>query len=269
MTTECANWERQGFPSKKAPDQTQAIADDQNSPYAQMTMLASLEDSLESCDLETEQKKEQPAAKKVKCLGRSKGRTFLKHMEPSRSGPRTMLGALQTTKHPFKIAHKLPFVAFPIGDGGISDDVATLSGPLDTGGCSNMGNLSHHKEIHDQHTQFVDELICLQEESYKTINVGGIKGGVIITHRIRHVMPFIDKGEQCFITLGLMEDLPIDTLFGLGFQKDTKMTIDFGTKQVESAFLQKQFAVTFKEPRHASNPDSVGLQGNNTSHTVR
>jgi hypothetical protein len=60
-------------------------------------------------------------------------------------------------------------------------------------------------------------LICLQEESCKTINVRGIKDGVITTHMTRHAT-FIDKGEQCFfMTLGLTEDPPIDTFFGLGF----------------------------------------------------
>jgi hypothetical protein len=166
MTTEGANWERQGCPSKKAQDQMQAIADNQNSPCAQMTLLASLKDSLESCDLETEQKKEQQAAKRVKWRGGSKGRTILTCMEPNPSGPRTMLGASKTTEHPFKIAHKLPFIKFPISDGRTSEHVATLSGLLDTGGCCNMGNLFLcHKETHNQHPQFVDVLICLQEES--------------------------------------------------------------------------------------------------------
>jgi hypothetical protein len=88
---------------------------------------------LESNDLETEQKKELPAAKRVKWRGRNKGRTFLMCMEPSPSGPRTMLGASQMTKHPFKMAHKLPFIDFPIDNGGTSEDVETLSGLLDAG----------------------------------------------------------------------------------------------------------------------------------------
>jgi hypothetical protein len=49
------------------------------------------------------------------------------------SGPRTMLGAPPKEKYPFKIAYKLPFIAFPIGDGRTAEDVATLSGLLDTG----------------------------------------------------------------------------------------------------------------------------------------
>jgi hypothetical protein len=72
---------------------------------------------------------------------------------------------------------------------------------------------------------------------------------------------FVDEGEQCFITLRLTEDPPTDALFGLGFQQETKMTTDFATKRVELAFLQKQSAVTFKEPRR-TNPDSIGSQGN-------
>jgi hypothetical protein len=82
-----------------------------------MTLLASPEVSLESNDLETEQKKELPAAKRVKWRGGNKGRTFLMCMEPSPSGPGTMQEASQTTKHAFKTAHKLPFIDFPVGGG--------------------------------------------------------------------------------------------------------------------------------------------------------
>jgi hypothetical protein len=76
MTREGANWKRQRFPSKKVQDETQAIADDQNSPCARMPLLGSPKDSLESHDLETEQKKAQPAAKRVKWQGGSNQRTF-------------------------------------------------------------------------------------------------------------------------------------------------------------------------------------------------
>jgi hypothetical protein len=108
-----------------------------------------------------------------------------------------------------------------------------------------MGNLLCHNETHNQCPQFVNALICLQEESYKTINVGGIKDGVTVTHMTRHTMPFIDKGEQCFITFGLTEDLPIDALFKIGIStrdKDDNLLCDqesgigFPTKAVRCHF---------------------------------
>jgi hypothetical protein len=185
-----------------------------------------------------------------------------KKASPS-DGPRTMLGAAPKDKYPFKIAYKLPFLEFPIGDGRTSEDVATLSGLLDTGGCCNMGNYTYHKTIAEQFPQFVDEMICLTDRHYETINIGGLKDGVTITHMIRYAIPFIDKGEQCYVTLGLTDDLPIDTLFGLGFQQDLKMKIDFATKRVESAFLQRHFNLAFKEPRR-TNPENIRSQENNT-----
>jgi hypothetical protein len=258
MATDQTNWERQGFPSRKVQDQIQAIADEKNTPHTRMTLLASLKDSLEDYNLETEQTKQQLGTKKAKRGG--KGRTFLMYMKPAdkdkpkqENGPRTMLGAPPKAKYQFKIAYKLPFIEFPIGDGRTSEDVATLSGLLDTGGCCNMGNLSYHKEISEQFPQFMEEMICLEEESY----------GVVITHMIRYYIPFIDKGEQCFVTLGLTDDLPIDTLFGLGFQQDTKMKIDFATKRVESAFLQRHFTIVFNEPRR-TNPENISSEEHNT-----
>jgi hypothetical protein len=86
---------------------------------------------------------------------------------------------------------------------------------------------------------------------------------VTITHMIRYVIPFIDKGEQCYITLGLTKDLPIDTLFGLGFQQDTKMKIDLASKRVESALSQQTFELVFKEPRRTY-PDHIRMEERNT-----
>ena len=173
-----------------------------------------------------------------------KGRTLLLYMTPQKKknemneGPRTMLESAPKNKYPFAIAYKLPFIAFPIGDGRTSEDVATLSGLLDTGGCCNMGNLQYHQAIMEQFPQFVDDMTCLEGKRFEQINIGGLKDGVTITHMVRYAIPFIDKGEQCYVTLGLTEDLPIDTLFGIGFQQSTEMKIDFATKRVESAFLQ-------------------------------
>jgi hypothetical protein len=121
------------------------------------------------------------------------------------------------------------------------EDVATLSGLLDTGGCCNMGWLSYHKAIAEEYPHLITKFVCLEEERYETITIGGLKEGVSLTHMIQYAIPFTDKGEQCYLTLGLTEDLPLDTLFGLGFQQDTKMKIDMATRQVESALLQATF----------------------------
>ena len=84
-----------------------------------------------------------------------------------------------------------------------------------------------------------------------------------MTHMVRYTILFINKGEQCYTTLGLTEDLLIDTLFGIRFQQSTKMKIDSATKRVKSAFLQQHFDITFKEPRRIY-PDNIGAEENNT-----
>ena len=112
-----------------------------------------------------------------------------------------------------------------------------------------MGNLTYHQTIMEQIPQFVDEMTCLEEKRFEQINIVGLKDGVTITHMVRYAIPFIDKGEQCYITLGPTEDLPIDTLFGIGFQQSTKMNMDFATRRVESAFLQQYFEITFKRTK--------------------
>jgi hypothetical protein len=102
----------------------------------------------------------------------------------------------------------------------------------------------------------------LEEEQYKTINIGGLKDGATLTHMIQCVMPYEENNERCYLILGLTEDLPIDTLFGLGFQEDLKMKIHFATKRVESALLQASYQLTFKAPRR-TNPDRVRAEEGN------
>ena len=65
-----------------------------------------------------------------------------------------------------------------------------------------MGNLTYHQTIMEQIPQFVDEMTCLEEKRFEQINIVGLKDGVTITHMVCYVIPFIDKGEQCYITFG-------------------------------------------------------------------
>jgi hypothetical protein len=229
-----------------------------------MTLLSALKSSLNSFEESIEQVQKKPA-KKTRWKGN--GRSFLMYMTPKEdtkhNRPLTLLGAPPRDKYNFKISFKLPFITFPIGDGRTSEDTATLTGLLDTGGCCNMGWLKYHKTIAEKYPQLVEELVCLEEEQYEQINIGGLKDGVTITHMIKYAIPFTEKGEQLYLTLGLTEDLPIDTLYGLGFQQDAKMKIDFATRKVESALLQEYFDIDFKEPRR-TNPASIQDQERNT-----
>jgi hypothetical protein len=179
MATDPKNWKGHGCPSKKIQEQVLAIADNKNTPRTRVTLLASLKASLEACDLETEEKK-QPA-KKARWNG--KGMTFLMFMKPdtqalnqakeTNGGPRTMLGSPPREKYKFKIAFKLPFIHFPVGDGQTLKDTATLSGPLDTGGCCNMGNLACHKETYEQHPQWKEsEMLSVASRLIWTLGIG-------------------------------------------------------------------------------------------------
>jgi hypothetical protein len=177
--------------------------------------------------------------------------------------PRTMLGAPPKKKHPFKIALDLPFLRFPIGDRLTKEGAAaTLSGLLDTGGCCNMGWLTCHRTVWEQHPQLAHSFTKLEEEQCEPINIGGLKDGVTLTHMIQCVTPCKENDERCCLTLRLTEDLPIDTLFGLGFQEDLKMKINFATKRVKSALLQASCQLTFKAPRR-TDPDRVRSEEHN------
>ena len=90
-------------------------------------------------------------------------------------------------KYPFNIACKLPFIAFPIGDGRTWEDMATLTGLLATGGCCNMGWQEYHQAIAEQCPQLVEEFIELEEEEYETMSSQSSDNFVLLTTVRRHL----------------------------------------------------------------------------------
>ena len=57
-----------------------------------------------------------------------------------------------------------------------------------------MGWLKYHQTIAEKFPQLVEELVCLEEQRYEQINIGGLKDGVTITHMIKYAIPFTEKG---------------------------------------------------------------------------
>ena len=139
--------------------------------------------------------------------------------------------------------------------------MATLTGLLDTGGCCNMGHLRYHEEINRSFPQLVAEFIELADKRFENINIGGLQGGVALTHMVRYHIPYTDSGQPCSITLGLTEDLPIDTLFGVGFQTEAKMTIDLAGRKVQSGLFQDSYPIEFTKP-HRTDPAHILSQTN-------
>ena len=141
---------------------------------------------------------------------------------------------------------------FPIGNGATTKDKTMLSGLADTGGCCNMGWLTYHKEIAWRYSHLVHNFINLDAKRYKNINIGGLQGGVALTHMIEYYIPYTDQGGTCLLTLGLTDDLPIDTLFGVNFQTKAKMQIDLAGRKIWSGYFQDTFEIEFKEPKRTN-----------------
>jgi hypothetical protein len=50
------------------------------------------------------------------------------------------------------------------------------------------------------------------------------------------------------IEIGLSPKLPVDTLFGVNFQKATKMSINLGTNKAESPYLGNSYDIIWRTP---------------------
>lgn len=130
-----------------------------------------------------------------------------------------------------------------------------------------MGWLDYHKEIAERYPKLVAELVDLKQKRYEYIKIGGIEGSVQITHMVKYWIPYEERGEPSTITLGLTPDLPLDTLFGVGFQKETKMVIDLAGQKVESGYFQDRYDLEYKEPRR-SDILSVAAQARSNPKTL-
>jgi hypothetical protein len=244
------NWNRAGYPNQQIQDQFRAISDPETSASTRRVMIATLTQKLQ--EPESPDGPETPSKKNRR--SRRIAHNFLMFSKPQvqedpSKNPKTFLGAPPLSRYEFKIAYKLPFMMFPIGDGATSDDCATLSGLADTGGCCNMGWLPYHREIARRYPHQVHEFVDLEEKRYEHINIGGLQGGVALTHMIKYFIPYTDRGGTCILTLGLTEDLPIDTLFGVNFQTEAKMQIDLAGRKIWSGYFQDSYELEFKEPK--------------------
>jgi hypothetical protein len=130
-----------------------------------------------------------------------------------------------------------------------------------------MGWLDYHKEIAERFPNLVAEFIDLNQKRYEFIKIGGIEGSVQITHMIKYWIPYKERGEPSTLTLGLTPDLLLDTLFGVGFQKETKMVIDLALQKIESGYFQDRYDLEYKEPRR-SDLQSIAAQARSTPKTL-
>ena len=111
--------------------------------------------------------------------------------------------------------------------------------------------LHYHDTIAKTFPKLVEEYVNLEENLYETYNIGDIQGGVILTHIIKYKLPYSLNGIPCFLTLGLTEDLPLDTLYGVGLQRSMKLNLDLGNDVAYSGLFQQHYPLEFKPPRRS------------------
>jgi hypothetical protein len=239
----------------------EAIADNEIKPGVRKALLATLRSELVNTELDGESAQaedEKKGGTKQDTKRRKRGPLFLLYMKKeqattAKQAPttapvaRTMIAASKV-KYPLRIAYDLPHMKFPIGDGATTKDKAMVTGLLDTGGCCMMGKLEWYQELHRVCPQFFDEFFKLAERRYESINIGGLKDGIWLTHVARLCMPYEDRGATMRIEIGLSSELPVDTLFGVNFQRETKMTIDLGTNKVNSPHFGDTYDIVWRSP---------------------
>jgi hypothetical protein len=99
--------------------------------------------------------------------------------------------------------------------------------------------------------QLFDDFFELAERKFEGINIGGLKDGIWLTHVAILWMPYDERGATMRIEIGLSNELPVDTLFGVNFQQATKMTINLGTNKAESPYLGDTYDIVWRAPANS------------------
>jgi hypothetical protein len=110
-----------------------------------------------------------------------------------------------------------------------------------------MGKLEWYQELHKVCSQLFDNFFELFERKYENINIGGLKDGIWLTHVAVLWKPYDKKGATMRIEIGLSNDLPVETLFGVNFQKATKVSIHLGTNKADSPYLGDTYDIVSHE----------------------
>lgn len=153
----------------------------------------------------------------------------------------------QTPELQFSVNATLAFISIPIGTSLMSG--TELKGLYDTGGCCTMGWYAYHWGISQRHPEIVKAFHELEKYRYEPIAIGGIDGHVKITHLIEYYLPY-DDGNGNFHTLlvGLVDQLPLNTIYGLPLIIKANMKADFTEMLVHSNVLDDEFKLTMERP---------------------
>lgn len=248
------NWKRQGYPNKAMATTIQRIAHPATSAVDRQALIAALPTFLAKAPPPTPAPTPAPAAPGPRQMG-FEFLTFPQERATAQTPGNTFFGSDQQP-YRFHLTPKLPFLKLPIGTGESSQHTATLAGLLDSGGCCNMGWLSYHEAIRQHHPQFVAKWTNLTESNYQTFSIGGLNGGVEITHIVKYWLPYDDKGTTPVVAIGLSADMPLNTLYGLPFTQNAQCVVDFDRMQVDTKYFKTQWALEMRTPRRSPPEDT-------------
>jgi hypothetical protein len=113
-----------------------------------------------------------------------------------------------------------------------------------------MGKKDYHLKIAEKCSHVVKQVISLKESTHNTISIGGIKDSVEIDTLIEYYLPFTyGDGEHYTLMIGLTEELPLNTLYGLPFILKAKIIPDYERQAAVSQYFKAEFNLSMEAPQ--------------------
>jgi hypothetical protein len=254
-------WRQEGYPNKTTAEYVKQIANPDTPATTRRTLMAALGSQMTLLSVKDSDQDEEHGEQEATLTRNDKtkkkrkgtaGLTFLTYqLQQTEEQMERGFTFFSSDRQQFQydIAATLPHLFLPIGRGdedGSAD--AKLKGLLDSGGCCTMGHRPYFLLLKEKYPHLIKNHVHLEESKYENIRIGGLNGGIEITEMLEIWLPFADGDGNSSLTLGLSEDLPITTLFGLPFQIKAKLTIDLATPSAHSKVFRETFQMEMLKP---------------------
>jgi len=123
-----------------------------------------------------------------------------------------------------------------------------LHGLIDSCAGVTLGYKKYHQAIARMYPQFIRSYVNFSKENYREEYIGGINGGppsVTVTAAIDYILPYEVQGAHSTIRVALSDQMAMNTIFGILFQKKCGFNLNFQNDTVTSPVFAETYKIEY------------------------
>jgi hypothetical protein len=131
----------------------------------------------------------------------------------------------------------------------------SLEGLADSGGCSTLAQCEYILALVEKHPGVLVRAHKFKEHQQGNIRIGGISGGIEITHLVEIKMAYRNSRGGTKMVVGLADDSPISMIYGLPFLLQADASMHFSDQVLEFKALNVNWKIWYKTPTSKNKKD--------------